>query len=180
MIVLHKKWKFSFWMWLCLWLFTTAHGQSTAAEMYRCPGNLFTNQIGPTQARQQGCEQVAPAGYSQVHLTNATSVAQNQSPDDASVTTVLAPDPLRVPEPNVASRRTAVANTHKFAEDVSVQRARDRDARWILERELSRTQARLASLLQPTGANPGVDDAAVQRLRADEAALRRELARLPL
>ncbi len=58
------------------------------------------------------------------------------------------------------------------------QRQRDRHAREIVLAELASTQARIQSL----SARPQVsadDDNALQRLRRDEDALRRELARRP-
>lgn len=55
------------------------------------------------------------------------------------------------------------------------QSARDRDARLILEAELNRTLVAQQSLVSPAGV---ADPTRLHRLRQDEAALRREIARL--
>jgi hypothetical protein len=72
------------------------------------------------------------------------------------------------------ARQTAMPEP---ANDVAKQRQRDSHAREIIEAELARTQAQMQSL----SAQPASPDAlnALQRLRVDEAALRRELARRP-
>lgn len=60
------------------------------------------------------------------------------------------------------------------------QRERDAHARQILQQELQRTLSRIESLQARSENAPGGGDAAaLQRLRADEAALRRELQRVP-
>lgn len=56
-----------------------------------------------------------------------------------------------------------------------LQTARDRDARLILEAELNRTLVAQQSLVSPAGV---ADPTRLHRLRQDEAALRREIARL--
>ena len=63
--------------------------------------------------------------------------------------------------------------------DSATQRARDRDARLIIETELKRTVERLEQLARQPATNQPGHEAAVRRLREDEAALRRELTRLP-
>ncbi|MDZ4101009.1 MAG: hypothetical protein U1E12_04955 [Hydrogenophaga sp.] len=57
----------------------------------------------------------------------------------------------------------------------SLQRARDQDAQAILQSELARTLAALQTLQRSGNA---AQTAMLTRLREDEAALRRELARL--
>ena len=155
-------------------------GAFAAPPMYLCPGNLFSNHLEPAQARAMGC-QIATAGrLSQAHdpqtaLANTASPASpaNTETTEGQVTalsapqvanTTLAPPPARKTPPPVA--------------DAAQQRARDSDAKEILRSELARTQAQLQALMEQAPSGPETDSA-VQRLRADEAALRRELARLP-
>lgn len=155
-----------------------------AGAMHWCPGNRFTDALSPQEARERGCRPAASGRLSQVQPLAAPkleepAVAVTGSAD--AVTAVGAPVPAapRSPSPVTTPATTpeAVAPQVDAPRSVAapVQAARDRDARQILEAELQRTRAAQQSLVSSAGA---ADPERLHRLRQDEAALRRELARL--
>ncbi|BDI08032.1 hypothetical protein [Sphaerotilus microaerophilus] len=152
----------------------SAAGQAVAQgrEVYRCPGNLYTDQISPKEAMERGCKTLS----------------------GAPVTVVQSP-PRRAPTAagGVAS---AAPGRPENRIDPAEQRARDSDARRILEAELRKEEERLAQLhkdlVQGEAERRGDErnfaryqervaelKAAVARKEADVAAIRRELAKLP-
>ena len=138
------------------------------ATVYRCPGPpvLYTDQITPQQAKERDCRTI----------------------EGAPITVVSVPKPKPV-----AAAREGKGEGRVEASD---QRARDSDARRILDTELKREEARLAELQKEF--NNGAPErqggeqnyqkylerveqmkAAVERKQSDVAALKRELAKLP-
>lgn len=160
-------------------LTSTAPLWAQAGVMHWCPGNRFTDALSPMEARERGCRPAASGRLSQVQPldapkleepsaaviggTDAATSAGAQVPTPRSSATATGPEAVA---PQVDAPRPVAAQ---------VQAARDRDARQILEAELQRTRAAQQSLVSSTGAG---DLERLQRLRQDEAALRRELARL--
>ena len=143
-------------------------------RIYRC-GNEYTNNAA--QAKERGCKLVEGGNV---------TVVQGARPKAASGATASASTTATTATPAGAPRV-----------DNSEQRARDADARAILESELRKAEARHAELLKEynDGApvrnaldlrNPQVYmertaelKASVARSESDLAGIRRELARLP-
>ncbi len=150
-----------------------------AGAMHWCPGNRFTDALSPQEARERGCRPAASGRLSQVEpLTvpkpEEPAAAVSESAD--AVSTVSAPlIASRSPSPATAPHPVAPQADSPRSVAAPVQAARDRDARQILEAELERTRAAQRSLVSSVGA---ADSERLHRLRQDEAALRRELARL--
>ena len=141
------------------------------ATVYRCPGPpvLYTDQITPQQAKERDCRTI----------------------EGAPITVVSVPKPR--PVAAAAAPREGKGEGKVEASD---QRARDSDARRILDTELKREEARLAELQKEF--NNGAPErqggeqnyqkyldrveqmkAAVERKQSDVAALKREVAKLP-
>ena len=135
----------------------------------------YTNDLTPAQARDRGCRTIES---SPVTIVPATP---RPTPPAASAS---APRPAAAPAPRTDLRI-----------DPAAQRARDADARRILETELQREEQRLAALRREF--NNGEPErrgdernfqryldrvaemrASIARKEADVAALRRELAKL--
>lgn len=159
-------------------LFAAAGASAQApAVVYRCPGPpvLYTDQISPEQARERGCRTI----------------------EGAPVTVMQAVKPRPAATPAAAA--TPVATAPRPAEakvDPNEQRARDSDARRILEAELRKEEDTLAELKREF--NNGEPEkrgdearnyqkyldrvaemkAGIQRKEGDVAAIRRELAKL--
>jgi hypothetical protein len=135
---------------------------------YVCPGNVFTNTITAKEAESRGCK----------------------SREARQPTTIAGPKakPMSVAPPASRAGEGRV--------DAAEQRARDSDARKILEAELSKEQAALADMKRDY--NNGEPErhgdernaqryldriagmkAAIDRKEADVAAIKRELAKLP-
>ncbi len=177
--------------------------QAETGRLYACPGNLYTNQLTAQQARHQGCQPAAPARVSQaqpVHPLAAVAALPGSAASPAGAGSpatgadALAGSPASAanaatkpaettatkvsanPATSNSPARGAAAPTKNV--DSATQRARDRDARLIIETELKRTVERLEQMARQANNQPG-HEAAVRRLREDEAALRRELTRLP-
>lgn len=186
-------------LWLC--------GYVNAGTLYQCPRNLFTNQIDEAQARLQGCSLAAPGRLTQglappappspAAVLPTTSVAVAGSPvadptaqasDAPAAPSVMPVTPATsavaaaalvvqgmpvapaAPVQTAAPRSAALARTHEPAAmrvASTRQRARDQDAQAILQTELARV----------VSAQRGAEHVALNRLREDEAALRREIAR---
>jgi hypothetical protein len=148
-----------------------ALAQTGDKAVYKCPGNpvLYTDAITSQQAKERGC-----------------------TPLEGAVTVIPAPKMRSGTMPTQASApRPADAKV-----DPAEQRARDSDARRILETELKRDEAQLAAMTKEF--NNGEPErlgnernyqtyldrvaqmkAALSRKESDVAALRRELAKLP-
>ena len=141
--------------------------------VYRCPGPpvLYTDQITPQQAKEQGCRTIEGAPITIVSPPKARPVAGTP--------------------PSAGASRGADAKV-----DAGDQRARDSDARKILEAELKREEVKLAELQKEFGNGEPerrgdernyqryldrVEEmkAAIARKNSDVAALKRELAKLP-
>lgn len=156
---------------LCAALAPPALAQGAPTVVYRCPGPpvLYTDQLTPQEARDKGCRTI----------------------EGAPITIVQGTRP-RVP----ASGAASAPRGGEGRADGPEQRARDSDARRILNDELRREEDRLAALQREF--NNGEPErrgdernyaryqervaemrAAIQRKEADIAAIRRELAKLP-
>ncbi|MES2999350.1 MAG: hypothetical protein V4787_01555 [Pseudomonadota bacterium] len=149
-----------------------ATGAAQAAEgqtMYRCPGNEYNNTLSAKEAKDKGCKTIEGAP-----ITIIQSVK---------------PRPGTAPAASSGPAGTRV--------DPAEQRARDSDARRILEAELKREEERLATLkIEFNNGEPDrqgnernnyqkyldrVADmkAAIARKEGDVAALKREIAKQP-
>lgn len=145
--------------------------QAQDRSVYRCPGNLYTDQITPKEAAERGCKTL----------------------DGALVTVVQGS--ARKPAAGAASGASGAARADARI-DPADQRARDSDARRILVAELSKEEDKLAQLRKDY--NGGAPErrgeernfaryqervaelkAAIDRKEADIAAIKRELAKLP-
>jgi hypothetical protein len=137
--------------------------------VYRCPGNVYTDAISAQEAKDKGCRTLEGA---------PVTVVQGARPRAA---------------PNVAASGSRPAESKVEAGE---QRARDSDARRILENELRTETERLAMLQKEY--NNGEPErrgdernyqkyqervaelkASIARKESDIAALRRELSKLP-
>jgi hypothetical protein len=159
---------------LCAATLTVAPSVALAAAVvYRCPGPPveYTDQITPQQARDKGCRTIENAPI-----------------------TIVAPPPK--PRPQAGTPPSAASRPADAKVDPGEQRARDSDARRILESELKREEESLAALQREF--NSGEPErrgdernyqkyldrvealkADIARKQADLAAIRRELAKLP-
>jgi hypothetical protein len=152
-----------------------AWAQQGSGVVYRCPGNpvLYTDALTPQEAQQKGCKVL----------------------EGAPVTVIQSP---QRPRPPAAGAAPAPASTSPAGAriDPNEQRARDSDARRILEAELRKEEDRLAALQREyNGGEPerrgdernyqkyldrvAEMKAGIARKEADIAAIRRELAKLP-
>ncbi len=157
-------------------LLLTLSAQAQQGTVYRCPGPpaLYTDQISAQQAKEQGCRTIEGAPITIVSPTRPRPIA-GTSPS-ASAGSAARPAEGRV--------------------EASEQRARDSDARKILETELRREESRLAEMQKEF--NNGEPErqggernyqkyldrveemkAAIARKQSDVTALKRELAKLP-
>jgi hypothetical protein len=141
----------------------------SASVYYICPGNVFTNTLSAKEAEAKGCK-----------------AREAQQP-----TTIAGPKPRPI------AGGTAASGPKNDRIDSAEQRARDSDARRILEAELRRAEEQLENLRREY--NNGEPDrrgdearnaqryldrvaemkAAILRQEADIAAIKRELAKLP-
>ena len=135
---------------------------------YKCPNHVYSNTIGAKEAKEKGCTVL----------------------DNAPVTVIQAQKPRGTPVPSASGPASARV-------DPAEQRARDSDARRILEAELKREEDRLAQM--KTEYNNGQPDrigpenknfqkyldrvadmkTAIARKEGDVAALKREIAKYP-
>jgi hypothetical protein len=118
---------------------------------------------------------VSPSSTTAKTPTSAASAAPAMPtplPDSAGAPNTVATAPA--PAPATSSARRAA----EPVADASRQRQRDSHARDIVLAELARTQARIQTLLAQPPSGPDAESALL-RLRLDEDALRRELARRP-
>ncbi len=139
-----------------------------ATVMYRCPGNDYKNTITPREAERLGCKRIEGAPVTIIQMTKPRGAGAVPSAGGASAGRV---DPV-------------------------AQRARDSDARRILEGELKTEEEKLAAMQkefnngQPERQGDEknfqkyldrVNDirAAIARKQTDIAALQREIKKLP-
>ena len=170
------------WLLLSFGCLQAAHAQS---QIYRC-GNEYTN--NPAQAQQRGCRLVEGGNLTIVEGTRpavpAAGAGAVTSPGAASGASGAAP------------ARAGGARNGSERVDGAEQRARDSDARQILETELKRAEERLTDLreeynngqparLASERSNPvrygeRVADLKIriERAEADVAGIKRELTRL--
>lgn len=151
----------------------SAAAQQPAREVYRCPGNpvLYTDTLSAKEAQAKGCRTLEGAPITIVQATRPRPAAASGTP---------------VPTARPADQRV----------DPNDQRARDSDARRILEGELRREEGRLADmqrefnngeperqgaeLKNPQRYNDRIGEmrASIQRKESDIAAIKRELSKL--
>ena len=148
---------------------TAAADAADSSVMYRCPGNDYKNTISAKEAEKLGCRRIEGAPVTIMQMTKPRPA--NAAPS--------------------ASAGSGVARI-----DPAAQRARDSDARRILEDELKTEEERLAALQKDF--NNGQPDrqgdeknyqkyldrvnemkASIVRKQSDVAALRREIQKLP-
>jgi len=152
-----------------------ASAQPAHSTVYRCPGPpvLYTDSLTPAEAKEKGCKVL----------------------EGAPVTVIQgAPPRARTPAPVVGQPPPARPADSRV--DPADQRARDSDARRILEAELKREEERLVQMKREF--NDGQPErrgdernyqkyldrveemkAGIARREADIAAIKRELAKLP-
>lgn len=143
-------------------------------QVFRCPGNLYTDQLSAKEAADRGCKSI----------------------DGTPITVIQAPARRETGKaPAVTPGAAAVSAGREGRVDPAEQKARDSDARRILEAELRKEEERLAALQKEY--NNGQPDrlgdernyqkyldrveglkTAITRKEADIAALKRELAKL--
>ena len=87
--------------------------------MYRCPGNDYNNTLSPKEAKDKGCKTI----------------------EGAPITIIQGPKPRPATAGSPASAGPAASRI-----DPAEQRARDSDAKRILEAELKREEDRLAAM----------------------------------
>ena len=144
-------------------------GAQEGTVTYRCPNNDYKNTISAKEAEKLGCKKLEGAPVTVIQMTK--------------------PRPAGTAVP-------AAAGSGAARVDPSAQRARDSDARRILENELRAEEERLATLKKEyNNGQPerqgneqnyqkyvdrvGQLSAAITRKEADIAAIRRELQKLP-
>lgn len=149
-----------------------AAGLAQERVVYKCPGNLYTDNLSAKEAIAQGCKTLEGAPITVI-----------QGPVRRGPATGTPADP-------------GVQRGADTRVDPNDQRSRDADKRRILEGELRREEERLAGLQREyNGGQPerrGDEKnyqkyldrtaelkASVERSESDVAALRRELAKLP-
>jgi len=152
---------------LAAWSSVGAAQAADGTTMYRCPGNEYNNTLSAKEAKDKGCKTIEGAPI---------TIIQSSKPRAAAPNAGSAPSGSRV--------------------DPAEQRARDNDARRILEAELKREEDRLAGMKaeyangQPErqGSEKNYQrylervadmKTAIERKEGDIAALRREIAKQP-
>ena len=165
---------------LVLSLLLAMVGAASAQDViYRC-GNEYTNNV--SQAKAKGCKPVDGSGVTVIHGTRPSTPAGSST---ASA------------KPKSSSASTPSAAPAPARSDSTAQKARDSDARAILQTELNKAQAKLSELKaeyndgnpvrtalelrNPQGYPERVEKlkADVKRQESDVAGIRRELDRLP-
>lgn len=171
--------------------------------LYVCPGPLFTNDLAPAQAKARKCELAVLGRWSQAQdiPSQAKAVAENESrphlvttspsptsakswgaalsgSSTATLVTATNPPWPASAAPAEGQAKTSSRKTPASMPDDERQRQRDSHAREVVMAELARTQARIQTLSAQSPSGPETESA-LQRLRLDEDALRRELARRP-
>lgn len=154
--------------------------------VYRCPGNLYTDQYSPKEAAELGCKMLdgAPVTVVQSPVRRPPASGGGGGGEGAAA------------RPSGSGAAPAVRASGEMRVDPAQQRARDSDARRILESELAKEEERLTALRKDF--NNGEPErrgdernyaryqervaemkASIARKEADIAALKRELAKLP-
>jgi hypothetical protein len=145
-------------------------GAQEGTVTYRCPNNDYKNTISAKEAEKLGCKKLEGAPVTVIQMTK--------------------------PRPGGATAVPAATGSSPARVDPAAQRARDSDARRILEGELRTEEERLAALKKEyNNGQPerlgneqnyqkyvdrvGQLSAAITRKEADIAAIRRELQKLP-
>lgn len=165
-------------LWWAFWAVatTTTAGAQPSTTVYRCPGPpvLYTDALSAQEARDRGCRTI----------------------DGAPITIVQTPKPRPQASPASVAGASGGARPPEGRVEAPEQRARDADARRLLEAELRKEQERLAAMrLEFNNGEPErrgdernyqryldrVNDMklSIQRKEADIEAIRRELSRLP-
>ena len=146
--------------------------QAQDRSVYRCPGNLYTDQISVREAAERGCKTLEGAAVTVVQSRRPEAPRAAASAGTAASAAASPPAPRS-------------AGNEGVRIDPAEQRARDTDARRILDGELRREEERLAQLqkdLKDAATAPAERQnelrAAVSRKEADVAAIRRELGKL--
>ena len=158
------------WGGVALWCALTGAQAQPAASVYRCPGTpvLYTDSISSKEAKDRGCRLL----------------------EGAPITVIQGPKP-KAPAPVGATSGPAASRI-----DPADQRARDNDARRILDAELKREEERLAAMkVDYNNGDPErqgneknfqkyterVADmkSAITRKESDIAAIKRELSKQP-
>lgn len=170
-----------------------AAGAATALAqerpVYRCPGNLYTDQYSPKEAAELGCKMLDGAPVTVVQSSVRRPPANGGGGSGGGGEGAAA-------RPSGSGAAPAVRASGEMRVDPAQQRARDSDARRILESELAKEEERLTALRKDF--NNGEPErrgdernyaryqervaemkAAIARKEADIAALKRELAKLP-
>ena len=165
------------WVAAALWAAPAAHAQGGAGNtvVYRCPGPpvLYTDAISVTEAKEKNCRTIEGANVTVIQGTRPRTAAPTAS----------------------GSRGNSGGNNGEGRVEPSQQRARDSDARLILDEELKKEEGQLAALQKDynNGAPERRGDernfqkyqervaelkAAVARKESDIAAIKREIAKL--
>ncbi len=108
--------------WVSVAICGAVAGHAMAADgavMYRCPGNDYNNTLSPKDAKDKGCKTI----------------------EGAPITIIQSPKPRPATAGSSASAGPAASRI-----DPAEQRARDSDAKRILEAELKREEDRLAAM----------------------------------
>ncbi len=157
---------------LCLAQGAFAQTAEGSGVMYRCPGNDYNNTISAKEAKDRGCKTIEGAPITVIQTTRPKAAA----PSGGASPAASGPASARV--------------------DPAAQRARDSDARRILEDELRAEEQRLVALQKDY--NNGEPErqgnernyqkyldrvnemkAAIARKESDIGAIKRELGKLP-
>ena len=157
---------------LCFAQGAFAQSAEGSGVMYRCPGNDYNNTISAKEAKDRGCKTIEGAPITVIQTTRPKAAA----PSGGASPAASSPASARV--------------------DPAAQRARDSDARRILEDELRAEEQRLAALQKDY--NNGEPErqgnernyqkyldrvnemkAAIARKESDIGAIKRELGKLP-
>jgi hypothetical protein len=152
--------------------------------VYRCPGNLYTDQYSPKEAAELGCKMLDGAPVTVVQSPMRRPAGNSGGGEGAAA------------RPASGAAPAAARASGEMRVDPAQQRARDSDARRILEAELRKEEDQLSALQKDY--NQGEPErrgdernfaryqervaemkASIARKEADIAALKRELAKLP-
>lgn len=164
---------------------TSSTPSGGGSRIFRC-GNAYTNDLAEAQAK--GCK---PLDGGNLTVVQGTRV---QSPPRAAGASASASTSASTSVPSGAATGRAASSGPRV--DSAAQRARDADARYILEAELKKAESRHAELLreynngEPEKLGPETRNhqkyldrvaelkASIARSEADIAGIRRELSRL--
>jgi hypothetical protein len=159
--------------------------QAQSGTVYRCPGNpvLYTDSLSAKEARDKGCR-----------LLDGAPITLSPGPAKTPPVTSSTPGAERTAP--AGSSASGAGRTGESRVDPAEQKARDTDAKRILQAELKKEEERLVALQKEY--NSGEPErrgdernfqkyqdrvaemkAAIVRKEADIAAIKRELAKLP-